>query len=132
MTKTQIVSQPGKSRKYLARKVEREIIKINQYEYKWKIKTNINKFNILPVAIRKTEPIHINNQVIPYSKKVNILGLTISRYGYTQQITNNIAKANHALYTLKKFYQLPTNIKIHLIKACIIPVLIYPDYPLTT
>lgn len=129
---TQIISQPGKSRKFLARKVQAEISKINQYENKWKIKTNINKFNIFPVSIIKTEPINVNNHIIPYSSKANILGLTIHNKGYTRQITNNIAKAKHALYTLKIFHKLTTNIKLHLIKACVIPMLIYPDYPLAT
>ncbi len=129
---TQIISQPGNSRKFLARKVEREIIKINEYELKWKIKTNINKFAILPISITKTDPIHINNQILPYTKQANILGLTINSKGYTQHVNSNIKKAKHVLYTLKRFQQLTTNIKLQLIKACIIPILIYPDYPLVT
>ena len=129
---TQIISYPGRSRKFLARKVEREVTKINEYEHQWKIKTNINKFAILPIAINKTEPIIINNQILPYISKATILGLTINSRGYNQHVNNNITKAKHALYTLKKFHQLTTNIKLQLIKTCIIPILIYPEYPLAT
>ncbi len=114
---TQIITQQGNSRNFLARKVEREITKINQYEYQWKIKTNMNKFAILPVSITKTKPITINHQKIPYTRKANILGLSINSKGYNNQITNNVVKAKHALYTIKRFSQLTTNIKLHLIKS---------------
>ena len=129
---TQIISQPGKSRKFLARKVEREITKINDYENRWKIKTNINKFVILPISIKKTDPIHIDNQILPYTLRANILGLTINSRGYNQQINNNTTKAKHVLYTLKRFHQLTTDIKLKLIKTCVIPTLIYPEYPLAS
>ena len=33
---------------YLARETAREINKINELEFKWKIKTNIDKFQVIP------------------------------------------------------------------------------------
>ncbi len=37
-------------------KVEREIERINRYEKKkWKIKTNQDKFKVIPIAQRKTK-----------------------------------------------------------------------------
>ena len=129
---TQIICQPGKSKRYLARKVEREIQAINTFEKQWKIQTNMNKFTILPIAIYKTEQVSINNNIFPYSDKAKILGLTVNIRGYNKQITNNKTKAEHALYTLKRFNHLNTNIKLNLIKVCILPILTYPPYPLTT
>ena len=79
---TQIITQPGKSRKMLARKIENEIKNINRFEHQWKIKTNTNKFTILPLAIIMTEPVTINNNIIPYSSTAKILGLTLTKNGY--------------------------------------------------
>ena len=64
--------------------------------------------------------------------RANILGLTINSRGYNQQINNNTTKAKHVLYTLKRFHQLTTDIKLKLIKTCVIPTLIYPEYPLAS
>lgn len=37
-----------------------------------------------------------------------------------------------ALSTIKRFKQLKTNIKLHLVKACILPIFTYLAYPLNT
>ncbi len=37
----------------MAIRTVREIEKINLFEKKWKIKTNINKFKIFPIAVKK-------------------------------------------------------------------------------
>ncbi len=44
----------------------REITKVNDYERKWKIKTNNSKFTIIPMAVKMKEDIIINNNIIPY------------------------------------------------------------------
>ncbi len=36
-------------------KVEREIDGINRFEKKWKIKTNQDKFKLIPIAQKKTK-----------------------------------------------------------------------------
>ncbi len=41
-------------------KVEREMERINRYEKKWKIKTNQDKFKVIPIAQRKTKTIVVN------------------------------------------------------------------------
>ena len=51
---TQIISYPSKSKKMLAKRTEKEINNINKFEYKWKIKTNMQKFILLPIASKKT------------------------------------------------------------------------------
>lgn len=38
----------------MATRTEQEIRKINEFERKWKIKTNNNKFKIIPVAVQET------------------------------------------------------------------------------
>ena len=129
---TQIILQPGKSRQMLARRIEREATIVNNFEHKWKIKTNTTKFNILPIAIKKTSPVTLNNQVIEYGANANILGLHITRQGFSKHINKIKQKASIALSTLTRFRQLKTNIKLHLVKACILPILTYPAYPLNS
>ena len=58
----------------MAKKVEREILNINNHENKWKIKTNTNKFKIIPPAIRNTHPVTVEGNIIPYSKEGILLG----------------------------------------------------------
>ena len=127
---TQIVIQPGKSRKFLAKKLEREITNINNFEHKWKIQTNTNKFTIIPIAMRKTEPVTINNTHIPYSYSGKILGLHINFRGFSQHIKAMRTKSTAALSNLFRFKALPPKIKLHLIKAYILPMLTYPTYTL--
>ena len=129
---TQIVIQPGKSRKFLAKRLEKEITNINNFENKWKIQTNTNKFTIIPIAIRKTEPVTINNTQIPYSHSGKILGLHLNYNGYGQHISDIRTKANIRLSNLTRFKALPPKIKLHLVKAFILPILTYPTYALNT
>lgn len=92
----------------------------------------MTKFTVLPIAINKTMPITIDNNIVQYAEKATILGLTINSRGYTKQITINKNKPQRALYTIKRFSHLNTNIKLHLIKTCVIPILTYPPYPLAS
>ena len=69
---TQIVTQPGRSRQMLARKTQREIQKLNDYETKWKIQTNKNKFQLVSVSSTKPANIAIGNQQLPFNRSVTI------------------------------------------------------------
>ena len=129
---TQIITHPSKSKNIMARHVSREIQAINEYEKRWKIKTNTTKFKIIPLATIKTVPIVVDGQIIPYTNEGNILGLHFNKHGFTCQAKINKARGKVALYILKRFSYLPTNIKLHLIKAYVIPVLTYPTYPLNS
>ena len=121
---------PSKSKKFMARRVQTEINKLNCYEKLWKIKTNTNKFKIIPLATKTTEPITINHIQIQYSKDGNILGIHINKTGLLGHVAHTRNKSIQALSTLRRFTALPEKIKIHLIKAFIIPILTYPAYPL--
>ena len=113
----------------LTRKIEREITHINKYEHKWKI-TNTTKFTILPIALKKTTPINIEGNLIPYSNKANVLGLKLGIHGFSKHVTDISNKALLTLKTLRRFDKLNTNIKLHLVKACVSIILTYPTYVL--
>ena len=129
---SQIVTYPGKFSKFLAKTIEKEIKSLNNYEHKWKIKTNTNKFTLLPIAIKKYEQVNIDGNVINYSREGNILDLHLNTRGYSCHIKHIKNKANAALSKIKRFKNLRPNIKIHLVKACVLSVLTYPAYPLNS
>ena len=56
--------------------------KQNQYEREWKIKTNMNKFAVIPVSRRKTNELIIERRKIEYRDKARILGFKFRRSGY--------------------------------------------------
>ena len=47
-------------------------------------------------------------------------------------IAYNKNKVNAALTEIKRFQGLPIHIKTHPVKACILPIITYPPYPLNT
>lgn len=80
--------------------------------------------------MKKTEPVNIEGQHIQYAKEAKILGLKLGVNGYTKHVKDITNKAQVALNTIKRFQFLNTNIKLHLVKACVLPILTYPAYAL--
>lgn len=58
-----------------------------------------------------------------------ILDTEISRNGINKQVVEVVAKAGAALFELYRSLDLPENIRVHLIKAYMIPILLYPIIP---
>ena len=123
---TQIIVNEDNDKMQHALDTEREILRINAYERKWKIKTNTTKFKIL--AISKTRPINIqlDNQVMPFSNDCTILGTKFKRTGMANHITNRVNLAKAQTSRIKRFMALKEKTKLHLFKALIRPVLEYP------
>lgn len=105
---------------------------INNYENKWKIKTNTIKFKIIALAVRKSHPITVDGNIIPFSSEGSLLDLHFSTVGITKHAIHNKTKARAAFNTIKRLNGLSTIITLHLIKACVLPVLTYPTYPLNS
>ncbi len=59
---TQLITSQSKQKNMMKVKVEREIERINRYERKWKIKTNPDKFKIIPITQFKTNTIVVNGR----------------------------------------------------------------------
>ena len=129
---SQIITYPGKSRNMMARRAEREISQINNYEHKWKIKTNINKFKIIAMAQKKIEDIMVDNERIEYKREGTILGQRITATGIIAHTNYRKQRAKESLTKLKIFRQLSRTTKIQLIKSLVIPLLQYPPVPLHT
>ena len=84
------------------------------------------------MAVKKKNDIYIEGEKIEYSEQGKILGLTIGRTGIGNHINKMKATATNKLNILRRFKHLPQNIKVHLIKAFISPLLHYPAIPLVT
>lgn len=128
---TQIVRYPGRRAKQMTKRItERAIQEVNDFERKWKIKTNQTKFNILHVS--KTQPpmIEINGNEIPYQREARILGLKLTRTGHRPHIKERINLAKIALSKIKRFSGMASRTKAHLYKALVAPHLSYPPVPL--
>ncbi len=110
----------------------REITNVNDYERKWKIKTNNSKFTIIPMEIKKKEDTIINNNIIPYKNCGTTLGLKITSTGMNKHVDVFTTKGNIALQELQRFRNLSTKTKLHLVKAFMLPIILYPIILLVT
>ncbi|CAL4164884.1 unnamed protein product [Meganyctiphanes norvegica] len=78
--------------------VEEEIRKQNDFERRWKIKTNVNKFTIINIGFFIAPTIVINNTPIPYVTHTKLLGLQLTRNNfYVKQIQQNTIRARAEL-----------------------------------
>ena len=86
------------------RNVEEEIRKQNEFERKWKIKTNIQKFVIINIGFFKAPQININNEDIEYATQARLLGLHFKRNNFfVKQVFLNTKKARAELKKLYRF-----------------------------
>ena len=129
---TQITGYPGKSKKIMNRITERETERINDYEKKWKIKTNVLKFTPIPLGTHLYEDLIINEEAVEPQTSGRILGLKINTRGYTTHVSDRKGRAMAALIKIFRFRHMNTHIKLHLVKALVLPVLDYPPIPTHT
>ena len=61
---TQVIQNWRNNRSELAEDTARETKRISDYEKRWKIKTNINRFNILSISKLKPDPIIVEGRKI--------------------------------------------------------------------
>lgn len=123
---TQIIeSRPNLSAQTTA--VRRHLEPVNDFEKRWKIKTNVAKFQLLPLGKKYPEKYLINAKDIKPAKKATLLGLKISRTnGLRDHVNYNVARASSALNDILKFKRLDQRTKLTLYKALVRPLLTYP------
>ena len=111
--------------------VKNEIIKQNQYENKWKISTNLNKFEIMAIGNRSMPSINIDGEIVNYKEKILLLGMWIKYNNFfAEQVKCNAGRANEELQKIKRFRFLKRKLKIRLYKAFVLPHLTNPAAPL--
>lgn len=127
---TQVIQFQHRSRKMLATRTVNNIKRINNFEYKWKIKTNKTKFQLLTISKSKPEKIELDGEEIPFRKNVQILGLKLSRTGTSCHMKQRIALGKSQSTKLKRFGGLSPRIKVNLYKTLIRSVIEYPAIPI--
>lgn len=127
---SQVVYHPGPSKDMANARTEREILRINTFEDRWKINTNLAKFTVVPLATRNPSLLTVNDEVVDQQQHGTFLGLHVGRYGYTSHVKQRVCRAKSVLTTLYRFNDLSPKIKLHLVKTLVLPVLTYPPIPL--
>ena len=113
------------------RNIEEEITKQNEFERKWKIKTNMQKFVIINIGFYKAPQVNINNQDMEYATEARLLGLHFKRNNFfVKQVFLNTNKARAELKKLHRFRYLKKKLKVRLYKALVLPLLTYPVIPI--
>lgn len=92
----------------------------------------MNKFTILRLGSRKTERLITDTHIHDTGHSGKILGLHITPQDYYNHIKNIVGYASRTLTALYRFKQMPTKIKLHLVKTRILPILDYPSIPTHT
>ena len=116
--------------RFVARKTVQAIEQINAFENKWKIKTNPNKFTIIPISRKKTTDIIVNNEQLRYSSTGKVLGLNFNPQGIIPQVKVRTAIAKNNLSKLHRFSNLSQRNKTKLYNSLVRSALIYPPVPL--
>ena len=127
---TQIISQ--KSQRVLTKQTEREIKNINEYERKWKINTNMKKFQVIPMDGKRTNKVKVNGEDIEYSNRGIALGTVITTKGFTAHATTRTAIAKTTLTNLFSLRNLSKENKKLLYMTMTRSKLIYSIIPLQT
>ena len=126
---TQIIKHKG-SENWLVQETQKEIENINAYEKIWKIRTNKDKFQIIPINRLKTTNIIIDNTPLPMHKKGKVLGTTITSSGFATHAKERIKLASSKLSTLYRFINLSQRNKKKLYTTLIKSIIEYPPVPL--
>lgn len=129
---TQIVGYPGQSKEMMNIRTTREIKYINDYEKRWRIKTNMTKFTPIRIGQKTGVPLTVDEEPVEFHTLGKALGLKITRTGYSRHIQERRGKAMSALIKLFRFRALPIRIKCNLVKTLVLPVLDYPPVPIHT
>ena len=119
---------------YLSYDIRSEVKRINDYEKKWKLKTNLNKFNIvLNTRLRKQKnEIMIDGEILKLQTTGKCLGLAFGTHGLAKHATEKANVANVRLTKLLRFKQLSLERKRQLYLTLVRSAMLYPSVPMNT
>ena len=126
---TQIIALPGPPQA-IASNTTHAIAQISNYENKWKIQTNVNKFKLLNISRKNTGTVRAGEHFIPYTNSATVLGLKLNSTCITQHVNQRKAIAQKTLNRLKRFRGLREKTKRKLYITMVRPQLLYPIVPL--
>ena len=111
-----------------------EIKQTNEFEHKWKIRTNLNKFTMVPICQRGQVPYPRMNNIQLSASTVpgNLLGLKIGRFNCHVNAEHRLALVRKRFKELRRLYFLSQDKKVMLYKMVLRPILAYPAIPSNT
>ena len=128
---------PGPNKIENARsKLKKELKSIEIWENNWKIKTNTSKIKIGVFGtkleiIEAQGGIKINNVPIQLQTSIKILGFIINNSGICKSHIKTIeSRSKYTLAKFNRFKSAPNEVKLHLYKALVLPILEYPTIQL--
>ena len=127
---TQVAQDFNNDKHKLTEDTITEIKKLNIYERKWKIQTNLTKFNIRSIFKTRPMPINVEGRPIPFSNEVKTLGLTLKRTGTIAHLNNGIKLAEMQTNKLIRFNKIREKNKLHQYKVLVRQILEYPTTPI--
>lgn len=128
---SQIITYKG-SENFLKAHTQREIERINIFENNWKIKTNMDKFQVLAIGRKNKLQVNIDGQAIPFSNEGKILGIQITNNGFLKHAKTRHNIAKQKMKKLYRFKNLSENNKRLLYLTTVRPILEYSPVPLHT
>ena len=83
------------------------------------------------ISVSKTQPypISVNGVNMRFTNDINLLGLTLTKMGFSKHITNKINLAKQQLLRLKRFYELSPKLQVRLYTTMVRPIMEYPPIP---
>ena len=113
---TQIIPQRSKSAALHSLQTARAIKTIDDFEHKWKIRTNRDKFTVINIGRTKKVDIRLTDRTIRHSNIGTVQGLDITSNGYVKHFSKriNIAKAQLTKLVRFKFLNPINKRKIYL------------------
>ena len=120
--------------KYHGPAVIRAIKTQNEFEHSVGLISEPAKSWVIPVNQRVYPKIVVEGQeYMQPDRPVKLLGLSITKTSFTKShVAAQAQKANEALGSIGRFYSLPTDKKLQLVKLVVFPHLTYPPIPLHT
>jgi hypothetical protein len=127
---TQIISYSGKSINMHSLITARAIAEVDSFENKWKIKTNVAKFQAISFGRTITKDIRLPNRTVQHTDIGTMLGLKLSNAGLSKHVTGRANSAKAQLTKLRRFRNLSEKNKRTLYLALVQSKLLYPTAPL--
>lgn len=129
---TQKIAHHSPRNQFLRLATDRAITEINNFEATWEIRTNKNKFVIIPVARTKPSNPNLENINGNYAKEGKLLRLKITNTGIYTTVKELTKLASSTLTKLKRFSNCRKEVKLKLYKTLVRPILKFPPVPLNT
>ena len=83
------------------------------------------------ISVSKTQPypVSVDDNNMQFTNDVNILGLTLSRIGFTKHVNTKINLAKQQMLRLKRFNKLNPKLQVRLYTTLVRPIMEYPPIP---